>query len=87
MLRRAGTGGRPESSICTVRTDFKMLKTYRTNVIKVIKVRNFENIFTKNEGDIDQSVANYLVVEKVAEMLLFEDRRQTLKDGQTDPNI
>ena len=36
MLRQAWTGGRPVSSICTDRTDFEMLKAYRTNVLKVI---------------------------------------------------
>ena len=36
MLRQAWTGGRPVSSICTDRTDFEILKAYRTNVLRVI---------------------------------------------------
>ena len=33
MLRQASTGGRPVRSICTDRTDFEMLKAYRTRSI------------------------------------------------------
>ena len=43
MLRQAWTGGRPVSSICTDRTDFEMLKAYRTNGDKQIeKLADYE---------------------------------------------
>ena len=48
MLRQAWTGERPVSSICTDRTDFEMLKTYRTNVLKLYSYnRNTRKKFWK----------------------------------------
>ena len=71
VLRQAWTGGRPVSSILTDRTEFEMLKAYRSNVcLDITQERNFENIDMYKKKD-DQSVTNCLVVEEVADMYCF----------------